>query len=32
MLNGTGGDYQLVLNPDVELRERALVNAIRWMD
>jgi GT2 family glycosyltransferase len=32
MLNGTGGDYQLVLNPDVELATDALVNAIRWLD
>jgi hypothetical protein len=32
MLNGTGGDYQLVLNPDVELARDALVNAIRWLD
>ena len=32
MLNGTGGDYQLVLNPDVELAPDALANAIRWLD
>jgi hypothetical protein len=32
MLNGTGGDYQLVLNPDVELARDALVNAIGWLD
>ena len=32
MLNGTGGDYQLVLNPDVELAPDALTNAIRWLD
>ncbi|HZQ62834.1 MAG TPA: glycosyltransferase family 2 protein [Casimicrobiaceae bacterium] len=32
MLNGTGGDYQLVLNPDVELAADALANAIRWLD
>jgi GT2 family glycosyltransferase len=32
MLNGTGGDYQLVLNPDVELALDALANAIRWLD
>jgi GT2 family glycosyltransferase len=32
MLNGTGGDYQLVLNPDVELAPDALSNAIRWLD
>ena len=32
MLNGTGADYQLVLNPDVELASDALDNAIRWLD
>jgi GT2 family glycosyltransferase len=32
MLNGTGADYQLVLNPDVELAVDALANAIRWLD
>jgi hypothetical protein len=32
MLNGTGGDYQLVMNPDVELAPDALANAIRWLD
>lgn len=32
MLNGTGADYQLVLNPDVELAPDALSNAIRWLD
>ena len=32
MLHGTGADYQLVLNPDVELATDALVNAIRWLD
>jgi GT2 family glycosyltransferase len=32
MLNGTGADYQLVLNPDVELAPDALTNAIRWLD
>ncbi len=32
MLNGTGGDYQLVLNPDVELAGDALANAIGWLD
>ena len=32
MLNGTGADYQLVLNPDVELASDALVNAVRWLD
>ena len=32
MLHGTGADYQLVLNPDVELASDALANAIRWLD
>ena len=32
MLHGTGADYQLVLNPDVELAAAALANAIRWLD
>lgn len=32
MLNGTAADYQLVLNPDVELAADALANAIRWLD
>jgi GT2 family glycosyltransferase len=32
MLHGTGADYQLVLNPDVELAPDALANAIRWLD
>ena len=32
MLNGTGGDYQLVLNPDVELAPDAIANAVRWLD
>ena len=32
MLNGTGADYQLVLNPDVELATDAIDNAIRWLD
>ncbi len=32
MLHGTGADYQLVLNPDVELAPDALTNAIRWLD
>lgn len=32
MLHGTGADYQLVLNPDVELASDALVAAIRWLD
>jgi GT2 family glycosyltransferase len=32
LLNGTGADYQLVLNPDVELASDALGNAVRWLD
>ena len=32
MLHGTGADYQLVLNPDVEIASDALVNAVRWLD
>ena len=32
MLHGTGADYQLVLNPDVELAPDALANAVRWLD
>jgi len=32
VLHGTGADYHLVLNPDVELAADALVNAIRWLD
>jgi len=32
MLHGTGADYQLVLNPDVELASDALASAIRWLD
>jgi len=32
MLNGTGADYQLVLNPDVDVAPDALINAIRWLD
>ena len=32
MLHGTGADYQLVLNPDVELAADALASAIRWLD
>jgi GT2 family glycosyltransferase len=31
-LHGTGADYQLVLNPDVELAPDALGNAVRWLD
>jgi len=32
MLNGTGADYQLVLNPDVDVASDALASAIRWLD
>jgi GT2 family glycosyltransferase len=32
MLHGTGADYQLVQNPDIELAPDALINAIRWLD
>jgi GT2 family glycosyltransferase len=32
VLHGTGADYHLVLNPDVELSIDALSNAIRWLD
>jgi hypothetical protein len=32
VLHGTGSDYHLVLNPDVEVAEDALANAIRWLD
>ena len=32
MLNGTGADYQLVLNPDVDVAPDAIINAIRWLD
>jgi GT2 family glycosyltransferase len=32
VLHGTGADYQLVLNPDIELDSDALVNAVRWLD
>ena len=32
VLHGTGSDYHLVLNPDVELATDALSNAIRWLD
>jgi GT2 family glycosyltransferase len=32
MLHGTGADYQLVLNPDVDVASDALGNAIRWLD
>jgi len=32
VLHGTGADYHLVLNPDVELAADALANAVRWLD
>ena len=32
VLHGTGSDYHLVLNPDVELAPDALANAVRWLD
>ena len=32
VLHGTGSDYHLVLNPDVELAVDALSNGIRWLD
>ena len=32
VLHGTGADYHLVLNPDVELASDALANGIRWLD
>ena len=32
MLHGTGADYQLVLNPDVDVAPDAIINAIRWLD
>ena len=32
VLHGTGADYHLVLNPDVELATDALACAIRWLD
>jgi len=32
MLHGTGADYQLVLNPDVEMASDALATAISWLD
>ena len=31
-LHGSGADFHLVLNPDVELASDALVNAVRWMN
>lgn len=32
VLHGSGADFHLVLNPDVELAPDALVNAVRWMN
>ena len=32
VLHGSGADYHLVLNPDVELAADALLNAVRWMN
>jgi hypothetical protein len=32
VLHGTGSDYHLVLNPDVELAPDALATAVRWLD
>ncbi len=32
VLHGSGADYHLVLNPDVDLAPDAIVNAIRWLD
>jgi GT2 family glycosyltransferase len=32
MLHGTGSDYQLVLNPDIELAPDAIANVMRWLD
>jgi GT2 family glycosyltransferase len=32
VLHGSGADYHLVLNPDVELDRDALANGIRWLD
>ena len=31
-LHGNGADYQLVLNPDIELAPDAIANAVRWLD
>lgn len=31
-LHGSGTDYHLVLNPDVELAADAIVNGVRWMN
>ena len=32
VLHGTGSDYHLVLNPDVELAPDSLANAFHWLD
>jgi len=32
MLHGTGADYQLVLNPDVDVASASLADTIRWLD
>jgi GT2 family glycosyltransferase len=32
VLHGTGSDYHLVLNPDVELAPDSLANGVRWLD
>ena len=32
VLHGSGADYHLVLNPDVELEADAILNAVRWMN
>lgn len=32
VLHGSGADYHLVLNPDVELSPEAITNAVRWMN
>jgi GT2 family glycosyltransferase len=32
VLHGTGADYQLVLNPDIELAPDAIANAMQWLD
>ena len=31
-LHGTGSDYHLVMNPDVEVATDALASAVRWLD
>ncbi len=32
VLHGSGADYHLVLNPDVELDREALATGVRWLD